>query len=252
MAGTGFGGPLKDKVSVGPYKYRSGLGFSPSAEFLVVHDDFVTPVTSNVPDGGLWQAAIIDTAATCLINQTVTTSANGVIALTDATASEGIAIYTEQQFQLIAGKKFMMEVRLRTDDVTDNTVYFGLSALNATTNPEDLYTTASTDLIAMGILDATDTTGGPGLFVDTGNGGTSLQTQTARVMVVDTWHTMAIYYDGVNVSTWMDGNKVIASSQASTTVPTPIALGAFLAMRNGNGAGGNTLLVDYVRIISER
>jgi hypothetical protein len=184
-----------------------------------------------------------------LHSQAATTGATGTVALTDATASEGIAIYTNKQFQLISGKKFYAEIRFRTDDVTDNAVQFGLSDLTATTNPEDLWTTTAANLVTFGILDGSAY---PQMLSDKSNGGTSVQTQTNKLLVVDTWHTMAIFYNGSILEGHIDGEKVLTWSGASTTIPTATAMGLFIGHLNGNGAGGNTTIVDYVRVVSER
>jgi hypothetical protein len=44
------------------YPYRAGMGMINSAEFVVMMDDFVSPVTTNLPLG--WDAVVIDTGAT--------------------------------------------------------------------------------------------------------------------------------------------------------------------------------------------
>lgn len=242
---TGFKGPLVygPRSTADGYKYRAGMGMMPSAEFAVLHDDFLTAVSTNVPTG--WTAAVIDTGATVTVNTTATIGANGVLTFADATASEGAAIYGTKSLQLITGKKFMMELRVRTNDVTDNAIQFGLSDLTATTNPEDLWTTTAANVLAFGILDGSAATT---MLADEGNAGTAAVTGTVS-MVVDTWHTLAIYYDGVTAYGYVDGNLSVSTA---VTVPEAVALAPFIGHINGNGAGGNLVVVDYVRIISER
>lgn len=239
----------------GPYSYRSGMGMVPSAEWSVFFDDFysfvvATAITNgpvaNTPWG--WQSAAIDSGATAAVLTTATVGANGVLNLSDATASEGVAIWGTKSIQLIGGKRFFMEARVRTSDVTDNAVQIGLTSLTASTNPEDLWTTVATDVVAFGILDGGATAG---ILVDAGNGGTSVIAGT-RSMVVDTWHTLAIYYDGVNVKGYVDGKLSVTNSGATTTVPTAVALAPFFGVLNGDGAGAATNYFDYVRWVSER
>lgn len=232
-----------------PYKYRTGMGMINSAEWSVWMDDFVNnaAVGTNIPHG--WKAAIIDAGATVTANTTAALGANGVIQPFDATASEGASIYGEKVYQLTAAKKFFMEVRVRTDDVTDNAVQFGLAVLTATTNPEDLWLTAQDSFVAMGIVDGAGTTT---LFADKTNSGSTVETGT-RAMVADTWHTLAIYYDGASLSSYLDGYLTKTWAQAAaTTVPVGIAMAPFIGHINGNGAGGNVVLFDYVRIVSQR
>lgn len=257
---TGFTAPLVHApISAGAqrYEYRNGLGIAPSAEFDVFHEDFhtfmvATAITNgpvaNTPLGN-WAGAIIDTGATVVANTTATIGANGVITLADASASEGAAIYTTKSFQLISGKKFFVEARIRTDDVTDNAVQFGLSDQTAVTNPEDLWTTTAANLIAFGLLDGSAY---PQMLVDASNSGTAAQTQTEKLMVADTWHVLAIGYDGVKIRGYVDGKRVMTWGSANSTIPIATALGLFLGHINGNGAGGNVVVVDYIRAVSER
>jgi hypothetical protein len=238
------------------FEYRTGTGMMGSAEWAVFMDDFLlsfipsTAITNgpvaNTPWG--WQGAVIDTGATVAVNTTATLGANGVVTLADATASEGAAFYGQKTVQLTAGKKFWMEARIRTDDVTDNTVQFGLSALTATTNPEDLWTTTATDVWSFGILDGSASVS---MLADKSNSGSTAETGT-RSMEADTWHILALSYDGVTIKGYLDGREALSWSQAASTIPTGVALAPFVGHINGNGAGGNVVVVDYVRIVSER
>lgn len=258
MAGSAFTAPLKHSASgVGnTYQYRNGTGMVPSAEYAVFMDDFITtfiPTTAitngpvaNTPWG--WQGAIIDSGATIAVNTTAAIGANGVLTLADATASEGAAFYGQKTLQLTAGKKFWMEARIRTDDVTDNAVQMGLSSLTAVTNPEDIWTTVATDLVAFGILDGSALTT---MLADKSNSGSTAETGTIS-MVADTWTTLAIYYDGAALSGWVNGQQSLKWAQAAATIPTGVALAPFVGHINGNGAGGNVVVVDYVRVVSER
>lgn len=254
--GTAFASPLLDAGQIRKYAYRQRMGMVPSAEFDVFHDDFhsfmvSTAITNgpvaNTPLNG-WQGAIIDTGATVAANTTAAIGANGVLTFADATASEGAAIYTTKSFQITSGKRFFVEMRVRTDDVTDNAVQFGLSDQTAVTNPEDLWTTTAANVLAFGLLDGSAY---PQLLSDKSNSGTSAQTQTNKIMVADTWHVLAIGYDGATVRTYVDGDVAhIYSTTAS--IPTGVAMGLFIGHINGNGAGGNGVFVDYIRSVSER
>jgi len=230
------------------YPYRSGMGMVPSAEWHVFFDDFDKSVTSNLPLG--WTAAIIDTGATTVVDTTATAGATGVMLMSDATASEGAAFYGPKSVQLISGKKFMMECRVKLSDVTDHAFQFGLSDLTAVTNPEDIWTTAAANLVTFGILDGAATTS---MLADKSNSGSTAETGTSS-LVVDTWHTLAIFYDGgSSLKGYVDGK--LSSTWAQTfasTVPLATALAPFVGTLNGNGAGANTCQVDFVRIVQER
>ncbi len=254
--------PVKKSVYFAPdvgqdYIYRADSSMIPSAEWSVYFEDFLTsfiPTTAitngpvaNTPWG--WQGAIIDSGATIAVNTTAAIGANGVLTLADATASEGAAFYGQKTLQLTSGKRFYMEVRFRTDDVTDNAVQFGVSALTAVTNPEDVWTTVATDLIAFGILDGSAAVR---MLSDKSNSGTAVQTGT-RSLSANTWHTLAIYFDGTKLFGYVDGRLALTWSGAtSTTVPTGVALAPFFGHLNGDGAGGAVCVVDYIRIASER
>lgn len=246
---TGFKGPIVHgpRSTAEGYKYRNGMGMMSSAEFIALHDDFIGPVATNVPNG--WDAAIVDADGTTTTYTTATTGANGVLTISSATAAAGAAFYGAKGIQLISGKKLFMEMRFRTDDVTDNTIQFGLSALTAVTNPEDLWTTTATDLVTFGLGDGDSN---PKMLVDKSNSGTSQQIQTVKSCNVNTWHTLGILYDGSQIQGYVDGDWVMTWSSAATTIPTATALAPFVGHINGNGAGGNLVLIDYVRLLVER
>lgn len=234
------------------YVYRNNMGMMPSAEFDVFFDDFhqfvvATSITNgpvaNTPWG--WQGAVIDTGSTATVLTTAAVGASGVLTLADATASEGVAIYGTKSVQLTSNKRFFMEVRYYTDDVTDNTMFFGLSSLTATTNPEDLYTTVADDLVVYGILDPATTTT---LLCDTGNAGTAAVAGTLAP-TASAWNVFAIEYTGSKINTYLNGKL---DQSTSTTLPVGVALAPFFAMRNGDGAGSNANYFDYVRFVIER
>jgi hypothetical protein len=224
--------------------YRQGLGMLPAAEHSVVFEDFQHKVTTNVPTG--WEAAVIDTGATVIQYATLDASANGMISIVSTTASEGAAIYMPKSVHLEVGKKFFMEARIKTDDVTDNDFQFGLTDLTATTNPEDLWTTTAANLIAYGILDGSATLK---YLTDKANAGTAAASTTGT-LVASTWTNLGIFWDGATkVWFYKDGKNV---GSTSTTVPTATLLAPFIGARNGNGAGSNLQLVDFVRFSYER
>lgn len=238
------------------YSYREKMGMMPSTEFFCFFDDFDTYINTGTavtngeqaycPAG--WQGCILDSGTTVTLATTAGTAATGVLSITDATASEGAAIYLGKGIQLTAGKKFFIEARVRTDDVTDNAIQIGLSDLTAVTNPEDLWTTTADNLVAFGILDGAATTK---LLCDKSNSGSTAETGS-RSLVANTWHVIAVAYDGVNVKGYVDGYVSNTWSQASTTIPTGVAMAPFLGALNGNGGGGAAQLFDYFRVVVER
>ena len=248
MAGTHFKGPLYYGPSK-KYAYREGFAMTNCAEQVVFFDDFNRVVTSNVPSG--WAAAIIDTGAT--VTQLATdTYPGGVLNFASDGTTEGASIYLAKQIQL-SGKRFMMEVRVWTEDADDTDVQFGLSNLTATTNPEDLWTTTDTDLIAFGVLDGSAVTT---MLVDKNNGGTSAV--TGSISLSDgTWHTLAILVEGnetdanMTVRGYVDGELSLKWTGASTTVPGDLVLAPFIGARTG-GDAAHKVYFDYVRFAVER
>lgn len=241
-------GPIRQgPIATGrAYPYRSNLGMMNSAEFLVIHDDFNRNFTTNVPHE--WKAAIIDTGATMVASTTAGSlgATGGALIASDGT-SEGVSIYMEKAVQLTAGKKFMIETRVQTSVAAETDVQFGLTSLTATTNPEDLWTTTATDVLAFGTLAGAATTK---LLADKSNSGSTAETGT-RSLSNTTWHTLAIFYDGVNLRGYVDGKLSNTWAQASSTIPTGVALAPFLGARTGATAG-NITTFDYFRVIIER
>lgn len=240
---TGTKGPLVHgpRSTQEGYAYRSGMGMMSSAEFNVFHDDFNQLVTTNVPAG--WTAAVIDIGATVAADTTAG-SATGVLLFDSDGATEGSAIYLPKAVQLVPGKKFFMEIRFKTEVADDSDVQFGLSDLTATTNPEDLWTTAAANVLSFGVLDGSALTG---MLADEGNAGTAVVDGTISLSSA-TWHTLAIFYDGVRAHGYVDGNRSVSTA---TTVPESVALAPFVGFRNGSAATTEGSL-DYVRIAIER
>jgi hypothetical protein len=247
MAGSAFTSPIKHSpvpYAEGRYLYRGNTGMVPSAEWLVFFDDFVGAVTTNVPVG--WDATVIDTGAT-VVTDTTAAFGTGVLLFDSDGATEGAAFYGEKSLQLTSGKKFWMEVRFQTEIADDSDVQFGLSALTAVTNPEDLWTTTATDLVAFGVLDGDATVT---MLADKSNSGSTAELGS-RDLTSATWHVLAIYYDGTKLYGFVDGQKALTWSQAAATIPTGVALAPFVGFRNGSAATTEGH-VDYVRIVLER
>lgn len=255
---SGISSPLlHSPVSAqGPYAYRSKTAMVPSQEWSYFIDDFysfvvATAITNgpaaNTPWG--WQSAIIDTGSTAAVNTTAAIGANGVLTLADATASEGAAVYGTKSLQLTAGKRFWMEMRVQTDDVSDNTIQFGLSDLTAVTNPEDIWTTAAANYATVGI---TDGSAFITLGADKSNAGPTVDTATTQAMTANTWNVLGLSYDGVNMRAYLNGQLAVGPYSSTAKIPTGVALAPFFGHINGDGAGGAIVAVDYIRWASER
>lgn len=240
-------GPLRQgPISTGrAYPYRSRMGMMNSAEFIVMHDDFVGPVTTNLPFG--WEAAIIDTGSTLTTQTAASTGPNGAVTIASDGTSEGVAIYSAKAMQLVAGKGFVIEARCRSTAAAETDLQIGLSDLTAVTNPEDLWTTTAANLVAFGTLAGSATTK---MLSDKSNSGSSAQTGT-RALSNSTWHALAIHYDGVNLRGYVDGKESLTWSSAASTIPTGVALSPFFGARTGATAG-NLITFDYFRVLIER
>lgn len=223
------------------YEYRAFTGMFPTAEWSTYFDDFYGSVASNLPVG--WTAAIIDIGAT-LVADTTATHGTGVLIFDSDGATEGAAVYGTKTIQLTSGKKFWMEMRFKTELADDSDVQFGLTAVTATTNPEDLWTTTATDLVAFGVLDGDATVT---MLSDASNSGTSAALGN-RDLVSATWHTLAISYDGSKLYGYVDGQLALTWSGV---IPTGVALAPFFGFRNGSAATTEGH-IDYIRWASER
>lgn len=250
MSANGVG--LPESIVFAPasrqlYRYRAKMGMMGSAEFVVKMDDFVEPLATNVPDG--WSAAVIDTGATIVADTTAgSLGATGVLLFDSDGTTEGAAFHGEKQIQLTVGKRFFMEMRFQTELAADSDVQFGLSAVTANTNPEDLWTTAAADLVAFGVLDGSAVTT---MLADKDNSGSTAELGTISLSDA-TWHTLAIYYDGAGtLQGYVDGVLSITWAQASTTIPTGVALAPFVGFRNGSAATTEGHC-DYVRFVLQR
>ena len=231
------------------YAYRHGKGMFSSTEWVVDFDDFTDDVASNVPTG--WDAAIIDTGCT----NTNADLAGGVLLMDSDADNEGTAIYKNKSIAL-AGKRFYMECREKMEDVSAMTFQMGLSDLTATTNPEDIWTTTTTDYIAFGNLDAATVS----LTYDKNNGGTVTETNTnttAATLADDTYAILAIAYNGD--STPADGSLTayvngiqVASALTEAQVPDDLPLAPFIGFLAGHATTADVVHVDYVRWALER
>lgn len=251
MAGTHFKGPVLHgpHSPKGTYAYRHNAGMMPSAEYAVYHNDFFEAAATNVIPG---TTAIIDTGATITNAATDAISYTGVLKIASDGTTEGAALYWPKEIQLGQGKKFFMEVRCYTADADDTDVQFGLSAITATTNPEDIWTTTTTDLIAVGVLDGDATVG---VLTDKNNGGDAVQLGTYDLSDA-TWHTIGFEVSGtaadstMQVKVYVDGQLAI-TSDTETTIPDDLALAPFIGGRTG-GDAAHVVYFDYVRWSLER
>lgn len=258
MPATHFRGPLVHGPQAGaslrgvqPYAYRNGMGMVPSAEWVVYHEDFNVGIASNAPTGA---TAIIDTGATLLAADVDAgdIGAGGAGVITSDGTTEGVGCYYPKNVALGDGKKFFMEVRVYTDDADDTDVQFGLSEVNATTNPEDLWTTTATDLISFGVLDGDATVG---MLADKNNAGTSVKLGVHDLSDA-TWHVLAIEVVGtaggstMEVYGYVDGALSVTWG-TETSVPDDLNLAPFFGARTGGDAAHNVYF-DYVRWVYER
>jgi len=234
----------------GKYAYRSKAGIIPSAEYSVFFDDFFhVPATNAIPG----TTAVIDTGATIISAETDAISYTGVLKFSSDGTTEGAALYWPKGIQLGLGKKFFMETRVYTVDADDTDVQFGLSDLTATTNPEDLWTTAAANLITFGVLDGDATVT---MLCDKDNAGAA-----ANLGSVDlsdgTWHTLAIEVTGtaaggsMGVKGYVDGQLAI-TWDTETEIPDDLALAPFIGARNGGDATNHFVYFDYLRWSLER
>jgi len=231
------------------FPYRRGMGMFPSKEWVSFFDDFTGPVATNVPAG--WSAAIIDVGCTATNAGLI----GGQLLLDSDADNEGVAVYLPKCVHL-NGKKFFMEVRVKIEDVSAMTFQFGLSDLTATTNPEDIWTTTTTDYISFGLLD----TAVCQLTYDKNNGGTVTETNTnttAATLSDNTWHTLALSFNGAStlgdgcVRAYVDGTQV-ASSLTEAQVPDDLALAPFIGMLAGHATTADVVHVDYFRFAVQR
>jgi hypothetical protein len=235
-------GSLKASRGAPAFSYRNGMGLINSAEHAVFFDDFRDAVTTNAPAGGY--TAIIDTGATLVASNTLGTDHTGSVVIGSDGASEGVAVYLPERLQLLSGKRFWMEMRYRSTLPAETTVQMGLSSVTATTNPEDLWTTASADVLAFGTL-----VGVPSMLADLANAGTAAVTGDSTTFAASpTWHTLGLFFDGARAFGYVNGKQKVSTA---TTIPVNVTLAPFFGALVGATAG-NLITVDYFRYVQER
>lgn len=247
---TGFTEPLvhSPPKTGGDYEYRAGMGLMNSAEWVVLFDDFLQ--AEQATENLLGWTTITDAGATAVDGN----EHGGVIDVTSDGVDEGMSFYANLGVQL-NGKKFFMEARVKVEDADDNIVCIGLSDLTSTTNPEDLWTTQP-DFIALGTVTDGDAT--PKLVYDKNNGGpvTQAATGTTYDLQDDTWHVLAISFNGATTLTdgslkaYLDGKEII-SATTEAQVPDDLPLAPFFGFRLEDDAT-DVMSIDYIRVVVER
>lgn len=249
MAGSGFKEPLRHSpaATVAPYAYRSNTGMVPSAEHAVYFDDFFGLGYDGTQVAPIGAVSIEDTGAAWGHVAASSDNGQGVLSITSDGTAEGCTAYWPGGVRVGLGKKFFMEVRMKTEDADDTDMQFGIADDASVTNPEDLFTTAATDLIALGVIDGSANLV---LLTDKSNGGDAAQ-DTGYDVSDDTWATYAIEVDGLaansdmSVKVYVNGNLTY-TADTETTIPDDLILYPFIGGRTG-GAAGHDISFDYVR-----
>ncbi len=253
IQGAAFAEPVvfAPQPSQTKYAYRTGMGMVPSAEFLVFMDDFDSFRAATTFASPGW-ATILDSGAEINQVQTAALGATGVIQFLEATASEGASIYRSQLIdtgtvQLSVGKRAFIEARVYTNDVTDNTFYFGWSSATIITAAADLFDASAADLGALGITDGSAT-----LQIKTDLAAAGIvTTATTGTMVASTWTVLGLEWDGVgSLRAYKDGKPI--GTVTSAVLPVAVAVTPFFSAINGNSAASALSYVDYIRYVIER
>lgn len=227
----------KAATAVGGEAYLSRKAALPGYLWCTYFDDFIALPASNAPPG--W-SAIIDTGATVTAYAT-DTAPGGVLKFISDGTTEGASIYLPQCVE-IGTRDWYLEARIQAEDADDCDFQVGLSIANATTNPEDLWTTAATDLVAFGVIDGDATVKS---LIDKSNGGTSAVTGTIDLEDA-TWHTLGIEGKGAEwVKFYVDG-VLSHTDVVVATIPDDVVMAPFIGWSNGADAT-DIGLVDYIR-----
>jgi hypothetical protein len=253
IQGAAFAEPIvfAPQPSQKKYPYRAGMGMVPSAEFLVMFDDFDSFIDATTFAMPGW-TTILDSGAEIQNVQTAALGATGVLQFLEATASEGASIYRSRVIdtgpvQLTVGKRAFIEARVYMGDVTDSTFYFGFSSATVITAAADLFDASAADLGALGYTDGSATLQ---IKTDLAAGGI-VTTATTGTMVAATWTTLALEWDGVSsLKAYKDGK--IIGTVTSAVLPVGVAVTPFVSAVNGNGGASALHYVDYVRYVIER
>lgn len=148
----------------------------------------------------------------------------------------------------VAGKKFWLRSRFKTEDADQNNLYVGGAVASA-----DPFGTEPTDQFVFRSLNATP----EALMLAVGATATTEVTIALGNTADDTWSTCTAYYDGKDtVSAWRenDAGVVIAAGSVSVvngTLLPDAALVPTFSMQNKD-TGADDFSIDYLLMASER
>lgn len=151
-------------------------------------------------------------------------------------------------FLPVAGKKFWLRSRFKTEDADQNNLYVG--ACVATVDP---FGTEPADQFAFRSLNAAPET----LMLAVGASATTEVTIALGTTADDTFTTCTAYYDGKDtVSAWRetDAGVITARGQVSVvngTLLPDAGIAPTFGMQNKDN-GGDDFTIDYILIIQER
>ncbi len=151
-------------------------------------------------------------------------------------------------FLPVAGKKFWMRSRFKTEDADQNNLYVGASV--ATVDP---FGTEPTDQFVFRSLNAAP----EALMLAVGKTATTEVTISLGTTADDTWTTCTAYYDGKDtVSAWResDAGVILAQGQVSVaggTLLPDAAIAPTFGMQNKDN-GGDDFTIDFIYIAQER
>ena len=247
---TSFKGPITfgPEINSKLYPYRAGIGMFPSAEFFTFFDDFIASEETNELTYGGWLSTTGDAGYTIANGD----AHGGEIVISSDGTTEGQSFYLPKCIKL-TGKKFFMEVRVKTTDADDTDVKFGLTDLSASTNPEDLWDTSNADGIACGV---TDGSAALTIVYDKNNGGPVTDTAASGVLADATYAVLGLWYNGgttpgdSSLKLFKDGVEVVAAT-TEAQIPEDVVLAPFFGARTG-GDATHTVNFDYFRFSVER
>ena len=214
--------------------------------------------------GPLLAAATVNNTTTVEAGYSVLASANGTASVSvDAGALDGCLKFVTTAadnesclfqtpsggFTMTSGKKFFMEAKFEITHtagvIAQNELFIGLASFQSTTNffATNGLTRTFDDGIGWITFDADaniDLICGENDVYDTA-------TQIATYATA-TWYTLSLYYDGTNITTWVNG----APSATMTPAQIPVSVvGPTIYMKTGE-AKVHTMLTDYLLVVKER
>lgn len=217
-------------TNVGEESPFADLAMPAPTLFHTYFNDFDTYVAGD------WTVTETDSGAT----EALTNGDGGLLLITNTAADNDLVALQKvgSSFTFTAGKKLFFEARFKVSDATQSDVVMGLQVTDTTPLA-----------VANGVFFLKSDGAATADLVLT-KSSTSTVNSAVATLVDDTFISLGFYYDGTNLSYFVDG--VLKGTSVTTNLPASTSnLTVSFAIQNGEAAA-KTMTVDYIFVAKER